>query len=195
MMKLFLILGLAALGALAQDVKEVGFTLEGKDYRETVVDGVDTKFVVVPKQGAADHTIIMHDFEARLTVFKDFTSDRCIIMPLNREVTMARGIIFKDHTTTDENVPSENSIMLDVDEESIEDIEAEAGEKIAKFCRELPSFRAGVFEGESTPSPSLAPKRVRRGWLKKTWKKVKKHVKPVARVIVTRAIVGAVLGR
>jgi len=188
-MKFFLVLGLAALGALAQDVKEVGFTLDGKEYSETVVYGIDSKYVVVPKQGAADHTIIMHDFTMKLTAFKDLTTQRCVIIPLNEKITLAAGIIFKDNTTTDEDEDSNLNILLGVDDEEIEDIEEAAGEKIAKFCGELPSFQAGMIVEDGKPNPKAGHKRVRRGWLKRAWRRIKKPlIKAVARVVITEGI-------
>ena len=64
--KILLILAFAAIGALAKpapSINEVEFTLGGKKYTETVIGSEDSRIVVVPKQGRADHTMILHDFQ------------------------------------------------------------------------------------------------------------------------------------
>ncbi|XP_064620722.1 uncharacterized protein LOC135483656 [Lineus longissimus] len=148
--KLFLLLALAAVGALAQDINELEFTLDGRRYTETVVDGEDFQVVVVPKQGIADHTMVMHDFETRLTAFKDLTTRRCIVIPMDHMLLRVRGLIFKDRRSASEDVPSNRNIMLDVDGDMMEDIDTEAGDKIAELCQGFPAFWARISKEKST---------------------------------------------
>ncbi|XP_064636775.1 integral membrane protein 2C-like [Lineus longissimus] len=149
-LKLFLLLALAAVGAFAQDITELDFSLDGKKYTETVIDGEDQQVVVVPRQGLSDHTVIMHDFEMRLTAFKDLTTDRCIVIPMNNMLTRVRGLIFKDRKSPAETVPSNRNVMLEVSQEEMVNLDAEVGEQIAQLCQGLPTFWARISKEEST---------------------------------------------
>lgn len=129
----------------------------GANYTEVVVDGVDSKVIVIPEQGIADHTVIVHDFEMKLTVFKDLTTKRCAVLPLYRAIWQAKGVIFTDITSPVKGEKYDGNIILEVNEKPIENVVDEVGEKIDDLCQGFPVFWARINRENSIPL------RVRRG--------------------------------